>query len=283
MDSDLVLRNQIGISSQESLQGLSEDEIIGLVKRFAIWPSTDSYLIAPWIARFALRRQRHRIDDRAPGEKRDLWGMPDEAGFFADDNSLLKSTFKNLSISGRDNPYGNRTITRGLVCCHIWPATTGNPVLFSFIPNLVWLPKSLSRFTDVFADRPVHKVHYVLQELSYRRYRDLQVLTGFEDSKKAWKLLERPDIGLAEDLPLNEMNTEPRLSRLVHQRHTRLKSFLDSAIEESPSVHGRFSKRYHLGHGSGIDKTVPPITDLVSAEKLTELRKIVIETFPIIF
>lgn len=280
MDADLVLRKSLGLSSADSFERFSEEEIVNLAAKFAIWPLIHSYRRAPWLARFALRRQRHRIDDRTPGEKRDLWGMPNESGFFADDNSLLKSIFKNISISGIDNPYGNRTISRGLVCCHIWPATTGNPVLFSFLPNLVWLPKSLSRFTDVFADKPIHKVHFVLQELSYQRYHDLQVLTGFEDSIEAWKLLERPELGLAKGLPFIEMNTEPKLSGLVHQRHTRLKSFLDAALEETPSPHRRFSKRYHLGHGSGIDRTVPPITELVSAENLKDLRRIVVDTFP---
>jgi len=162
MDADAELRRHLGSDASNSLKDSSEEVIIDLINRFAIWPSVDSYIKAPWLARYALRRQRHRVDERAPGEKRDLWGMPDEAGYFADDNSLLKSTFKNLSISGDHNPFGIGKISTGLVCCHIWPNTTGNPLLFSFLPNLVWLPKSLSRFTDVLQDKPVHKVHYVL-------------------------------------------------------------------------------------------------------------------------
>ena len=89
MNADLTLREMLGKSAEDSLDDLSENEIVDLAVRFAIWPATESYVSAPWLARFALRRQRHRIDERAPGEKRDLWGMPDESGFFADDNSVV--------------------------------------------------------------------------------------------------------------------------------------------------------------------------------------------------
>ena len=281
MNADLMLRELLGKSAEDSLDDLSENEIVDLAVKFAIWPATESYVSAPWLARFALRRQRHRIDDRAPGEKRDLWAMPDESGFFADDNSLLKSTFKNREISGGNNPYGMNQITAGLVCCHIWPTTTGDPLLFSFLPNLVWLPKSLSKFTDVFRDKPVHKVHLILQEIAYRRYKSLTVSVGVDDDQKAWIRLPRPTINIASEPMLNEMNSEPFLSNLVRLRHTRLLSFLDAALSDSNIQHLRFSKRYHLGFGSGIDKTVPSISSLVSKVKILELREIVASTAPI--
>jgi len=280
LNADITLREYLGFQSDKNISHLADDEIVDLVIRYGIWPSINSYKLAPWLARYALRRQRHRIDDRAPGEKRDLWGMPDESGYFADDNSLLKSTFKNLSISGISNPYEGRKITSGLVCCHIWPSTTGNPLLFSFLPNLVWIPKSLSRFTDVFQDREPHKVHFVLQKISHDRYRDVAVSTGESEVEKAWLQLIEPKIDVANVYSLNEMNSEPSLSKRVGVRHSRLLTFLDAAIDQSASAPKRFSKRYHLGFGSGIDKSVPPITSIVSRDKLVELRDLINKTAP---
>jgi hypothetical protein len=280
MDADAELWKQLGSDASKSLYDSSEEVIIDLINRFAIWPSVDTYVKAPWLARFALRRQRHRTDERAPGEKRDLWGMPDELGYFADDNSLLKSTYKNVAIAGKDNPYGKSKITTGLVCCHIWPGTTGNPLLFSFLPNLVWLPKSLSRFTDVFQDKPIHKAHFTLQELSYRRYANLKVNTGIEDSKNAWNHLNRPSVDFAQEVMFNELQSEPSLSNRILIRHTRLLSFLDAALSDPPTVHRRFSKRYHLGFGSGIDSTIPPINLMVPRQQLENLRIIIQKSCP---
>lgn len=100
MDADRELRRFLGFSNDDSFLDIDEVQMSSLVLKFSIWPSTTSFLRAPWLARYALRRQRHRVDARAPGPKRDLWGMPDEAGYFADDNSLLKGAFRNLRISG---------------------------------------------------------------------------------------------------------------------------------------------------------------------------------------
>ena len=280
MDADLALRKSLGLNATDSFEGFSEAEIVDFVTRFAIWPLMDSYRQSPWLARYAVRRQRHRIDERVPGEKRDLWGMPDESGYFADDNSLLKSTFKNLPILGTSNPYGSSRISSGLVCCHIWPKTTSDPLLFSFLPNLVWIPKSLSRFTDVFGDKATHKVHFVLQTLSHSRYRELDVLTGKGQIADAWRQLTNPSVDIDREFQFNEMISEPSLSKRVRTRHDRLITFLTSALENDPKKQRRFSKRYHLGWGSGIDKTIPSINELVSRSKILELKRIIEETSP---
>lgn len=280
-DAELQLIGFIENSFGRDLSDLSEEEITGLVLAFAIWPDVDSYIKAPWLARYAVRRQRHRTDERSPSEKRDLWGMPDEKGYFADDNSLLKSTFKNSRISGPKNPYKTSTLSTGLVCCHIWPATTSDPLLFSFIPNLVWLPKSLARFTDVYNGKDAHRAHYVLQELSHSRYRHLNVEIAAEDCQLAWNKLKRPTENLPGAIQYTKMDSEPKLSARVRTRHLRLTAFLEAAISEPVVDQKRFSRRYHLGFGGLIDKTIPPVNRLVSREHLVELKRIVTESTPL--
>ncbi len=280
-DADFQLAEFINKAYSCELNDLNEEEVVEVVSKFAIWPATDSYVNAPWLARYAVRRQRHRTDERAPGEKRDLWGMPDELGYFADDNSLLKSTYKNLQISGPRNPYQTSKLSTGLVCCHIWPATTSDPLLFSFLPNLVWLPKSLSKFTDVYKEKKVHRVHYVIQELSHRRYRELKVNVGNEDCQKAWRKLVRPSMDLPMDIHFTEMNSEPSLSERVKARHVRLSAVLEAAISETSREQRRFSKRYHLGVGGHIDKSIPPLDVLVSKDQLILLKNIITATTPL--
>lgn len=280
-DADFQLAEFLRMNCGRDLSALKEEEIIDLIVKFAIWPETESYINSPWIARFAVRRQRHRTDERAPGAKRDLWGMPDEMGFFADDNSLLKSTYKNLNIIGPQNPYKTVKLSMGLVCCHIWSATTSDPLLFSFVPNLVWLPKSLARFTDVYKERDIHRVHYVMQELSHRRYRELETRVGNDDSRRAWNKLVRPSIDLPNNIQLTEMKSEPSLSARVRTRHLRLSAVLEAAISGTPERHRRFSKRYHLGVGAHIDKTIPPLNELVSKDHLLDLRRVISLTTPL--
>ena len=280
-DADLQFTEFLKMSYGRDLNSLSEKEIVELVIQFAIWPATESYVSSPWVARYAVRRQRYRTDDRAPGEKRDLWGMPDDMGYFADDNSLLKSTYKNLQIAGPSNPYTTLKLSTGLVCCHIWSATTSDPLLFSFLPNLVWLPKSLARFTDVYKERDIHRVHYVMQELSYRRYSELKVKVANEDCQRAWAKLARPSIDLSGIIHYTQMASEPALSKRVRTRHHRLTSFLEAATSETSIGQKRFSRRYHLGYGSLIDTTIPSVRELVSREQLLELKRIIDDSTPL--
>lgn len=116
--------------------------------------------------------------------------------------------------------------------------------------------------------------------MSYLRYRRLKVLTGVDETERAWKHLERPSFEIGEKINLNVMESEPSLSNRVNLRHTRLLSFLNAAIEDSTSFYPRFSKRYHLGHGAGIDGLVPQMTKLVPIHGIIELRQIITETFP---
>lgn len=140
IDADGVLRAELTARGHSDLSTLSSAEIVELVRRYALWLPVDTYRRAPWLAPYAIRRLRNRTDERAPGPKRDLWGFPDENGYFADDNSLIKGVIKNLAVRPACNPYGSSKLGKGLVCCHVWPATTTEPLLFSFVPNLVCQP-----------------------------------------------------------------------------------------------------------------------------------------------
>jgi hypothetical protein len=250
-DADEVLREELITRRISDLETLSSAEIVGLVCRYALWLPVDTSQRAPWLAPYAIRRLRNRADDRAPGPQRDLWGFPDEHGYFADDNSLLKGVVKNLAVSPAASPYGSSRLAKGLVCCHVWPSTTTNPLLFSFVPNLVWLPRSLAGFSDAHMSGPPHEAHDVLKVLSTTRFRDELVEFGRERADRAWALLpgSRKETGT----DTNEFVAGDRVVKLARRRVERMIDFLDATLVEGKPLPKRFSKRYHAGSGQRID------------------------------
>lgn len=280
VDADEVFTKYLKSNFDNTLELLGDDEIVNLILKFGIWMSIDSYKKAPWIARYAIRTLRPRIDNRFPGEKRDLWGTPSVEGYFTDDNSLIKGSYKKMRVIGKRNPYGESIITSGLVCCHVWPHTTKDAQLFSFIPNLIWVPKSLSRYTDVLGNKPIHKIHYILQNCSISRFKSVQVSTGRDDANVAWSKLNPNNITMPSEIDFAEFVSEPKLSALVQKRHNKLIDFLKASLSNPPYKQVRFSARYHLGFGAGISKSVPKIVDLVSSQNIKELLEVIQKTKP---
>jgi len=130
-----------------------------LVASLGIWFHPDIYkkipVLLPYARRDATCRKncnKNRIEE---------WGSPDKNGFFRDDNSLIKNIPKRLIIkSSLKDIYDTRKIGSGFVACHIWRTlnvqgrkktrilAAQNPLTYSFIPNLVWLPRQVAKLTD---------------------------------------------------------------------------------------------------------------------------------------
>ncbi len=272
VDAELVLRTDLSSRGITNLDDLPASEIVELVCQYALWLPVDTYRRAPWLAPFAVRRLRNRTDDRAPGTKRDLWGFPDEDGYFADDNSLIKGVVKDLGVNPPESPYRTDKIGKGLICCHVWPATTTNSLLFSFVPNLVWLPRSLAGYSDAHLEGPPHIAHEVLKATATRRYRTCSPELGRARSLEAWDcLLDTDADASSRDI---EFEAGDRIVSLVHRRVQNMIDFLEATLADERPPPRRFSKRYHAGAGPGIDQTVWPAQDAVSAEAR---RRLVVE------
>ena len=81
-------------------------------------------------------------------DHRDLRFSPNEAGYSRDDNSLVKS-LANLPIHSPRRPkLHGRKLGQGWVAAHVGHMSTGNPLLNSFVGNLLWLPEPLASLTD---------------------------------------------------------------------------------------------------------------------------------------
>ena len=263
MDADVHFLNSIKRLGFSSLEEISESQLVEIALQFAIWPSVATYIATPWFAPFAIRRSRVRVELNAPGAKRDLWGLPNESGYFTDDNSLIKGLILNRSLSPESNPYGGSRITRGVVCCHIWSGTTTSPLLFSFVPNLVWLPKSLASYSDAHSAAKPHPIHDALKQISIERYGSIFRNRRVES---AWQLLEPPALLTLKQTTQTEIADNGKISDLVKKRVKRMTDFLEATLDADSEMPQRFSKRYHAGIGNGIDKSVWPVQRWLTEE-----------------
>jgi hypothetical protein len=271
LDAEKVLQSDLWSRGVKSIAELSESEQVALVLKYAIWLPLDVYVKAPWLAPYAVRKNRIRTDLNAPGGKRDLWGIPDQDGYFTDDNSLIKPIPLRRELVPADSLYGDSKVSRGLVCCHVWPRTTTSPLLFSFVPNLAWLPASLAPLTDAHLSGKPHPAHEALKAAAFQRYRRIQPEVGEMRSELAWKLLVEPTGEVTQDSAYIEVGESAAVLQLVHRRIRRLVRFLAATINGS-EMPPRFSKRYHAGVGKGIDHSVFPIQDWLSVEAREALR-----------
>jgi len=268
MDADAVFKESVASLGYSCLQDIGESELVQFALRFAIWLSVDTYRQAPWLAPFAIRKQRIRVEPNAPGLKRDLWGLPTDRGYFTDDNSLIKGHALKRSLSPDTNPYGNNKVTRGLVCCHIWSGTTGSPLLFSFTPNLVWLPRSLAAYSDAHLAAKPHLIHHALKQVSRDRY-------GVNHSNSrvasAWALLEAPPRMDLNEYLCTEIIDDGKIAALALNRINRMTDFIEAVLDPDSKAPRRFSKRYHAGVGSGIDHSAMNAQEWLSDDTMRRL------------
>jgi len=119
---------------------------LSIIQNLSIWIKPSFYSKLPHILPYSVR-ERSSSFNRLKKDEKDNWGSANENGFVIDDNTDIKdfirrSTVKNSKFYANHNPY------TGFIGCHIWENTTSNPRLFSFIPNLVWLPTPIAGLSD---------------------------------------------------------------------------------------------------------------------------------------
>ncbi len=269
MNADELLWRELRAAGLNSIEELTVEQALLLVRRYAVWIPVEAYRSAPWLAPYARRCIRIREDERVGGEERDMWGFPDERGYFTDDNSLIKQIHKGKRVIPTTSPYADKQLSGGMICCHVWPGTTKNPLLFSFVPNLVWLPKSLAPLSDNHDGDTPHPVHEYLKSVSVGRFTPQIVETGTQRVARAWDELGCKQVIPIPD-PANELSDAAKLVKLSTGRISRLVKFLEEVLNgnDQPS---RFSKRYHAGVGKGIDPSFPALSHAVPTSVIHEL------------
>ena len=163
---------------------------------------------------------------------------------FVDDNSMIKNYAQGKVVSSKKiQYYDGKKISEGFWACHIWDRledetlTNTDNSLFSFIPNIVWLPKELSRLTD-----HVPIVKDVLKQLSVHIYGQLrmpnQALQSIVD--ESWEKLSNSRYNQVipkSALPaIDDFNTMIIPDRTISRKVRKLKKYTKGLLEHG---HGR--------------------------------------------
>lgn len=158
----------------------------------SIWIPTNLFKINPVLLPFVVRDASCRKKNPKTGKHE--WGAANEQGFLRDDNSLIKGIFKTCLIQSPEiKQYDNHYLGNGFVACHIWREINHTsslastlPSTNSFVPNLVWLPKQISKLTD----REKSYAQQLLQSISYQLYHSTN---NDEYTQKIWEYLPNPE------------------------------------------------------------------------------------------
>lgn len=226
----------------------------GVVCALGVWFSPDTYAELSHLAPYA-RRDPESRGNKAKGIP-DQWGSPDADGYMRDDNSEIKGLHRSLKVATtRTGTYRGRSLGVGFVASHVWrtpPALRSDmllaardPLTYSFVPNLIWLPSSVAGLTDregSFAQR-------YLQALSTKIYRNLRVSASLQPLvNEAWARLPIPTDVPDESLPdLDELNFFEHSDAFITRRRKKIETIrralgeLEKGVVPSGKIlHGRY-------------------------------------------
>lgn len=201
----------------------------GLIQKLGVWWAPDAYRRLPVMVPWCVRDRSCRYD-QGP----ESWGAPRDDAYLRDDNSIIKKLpLTCLVTAPTDHPFQNRKPWRGFTACHIWrdmPDGTlagADPWLYSFMPNLIWLPTWIAPLTD----RQSSEVQRTLQRTSFALFRQVAVrdtLRPYADY--GWSKLQAPPPG-------HVLATEQLAMFDPHEKffHSRV-NYLDKFVAGTDSV-----------------------------------------------
>ena len=203
----------------------------------SIWLPQDFYKTIPIILPYVIRDSSCRKNTNNRNEE---WGSANSYGFLRDDNSLIKGIVNSFIINSPNiKEYNKAKKGNGFVASHVWREINveDRTILAStyhrtnsFVPNIVWLPKQISKLTD----REGSYAQQVLQTLSHKIYSMIKTDEGIDD---IWNILPNPDLPLTFDTEsLNYFNVheiwlEKRKKGLLNEIET-IKSVLGTGKVE---------------------------------------------------
>ena len=214
----------------------------------AIWIEPEAYKKLPIFEPVAYRDQNWKKLGFVRGQ-----ANPSTA-LLVDDNTYVKNYMNGgtrFISSKKISYYNDKQLVSGsgFVACHIWDEVgpgkakaTGIHEIFTFIPNIVWLPQDVAYLTDI----PGSQIKDILKQLSVNLYHgekmaktDLQLIVD-----ASWeKLLE---------IPHNQLI--PKKAIPNRDEYNLMKGF-DSAIDNKISRHMGHAEAL-IEHGNG--RPIPP-------------------------
>jgi hypothetical protein len=241
-----------------------------LVVALGIWLHPSIYQRIPLLVPYAVR------DPHSRGNKKlglpDAWGSPNKDGYFRDDNSLIKGVPKPLQVKSPSTLYNKRKIGTGFVAAHVWQRfqdgerVARNPLTYSFVPNLVWLPSEVAALTDLHGAF----VQGYTQALAVKIYRDQKVSSSLQPAvEKAWELLPVPENVPAQGLPdVDDLDFFMPTDRWMKNRLgiiATVKAALDAVTAGAAPVGKVVSVRYTQGLKQFPPSSAGPLRDHLAA------------------
>ena len=177
----------------EKDQEIAIEVVREMIVKTAVWFPVETYqripILLPWVVR------DNSCKGTAAGNQ---WGSPNALGFVRDDNTMVKDILKPLRISGPNNsPLNGQTVSKGFVTSHVWREVNLEVLankdsrLNTFIPNLVWLPKQISKLSDLEGGL----VQTALKATAWNLYRSVPIEPSLHQSiENVWNELPKPEL-----------------------------------------------------------------------------------------
>lgn len=224
-----------------------------IVADCSVWWDPQVYAGCPILLPWAVR------DPKCRGNKEkgisDEWGAPNIDGYFRDDNSLVKSLVRSLKVRGPRAGYmTNSKLGKGWVAAHIWRVNEGeslasrDPRLYTFVPNLVWLPRQIAKLSDIEGG----PVQAALKSISFSLYRNAPIAGNRRAiAEQSWKYLPEPEsVSAIEKDGLSfftspEVTVETRIKR-TNEVISALEAVAEGEIAPGKAISTRYSKGISL-------------------------------------
>jgi hypothetical protein len=200
-----------------------------IVADCSVWWDPNVYAECPVLLPWAVRDPSCR-GNKAKGLP-DEWGAPNKDGYFLDDNSLVKGLVKALGVRGPTGSYmAGKRLGQGWVAAHIWRDNEGDvlasrdPLLYTFTPNLVWLPRQIAKLSDVEGG----PIQSALKSISYALYRPTN-LSGsrHEIAERAWSYLPN-QLSAGSQIDLRRLSFFAEPEKTIAMRKRRTKQVIDA-------------------------------------------------------
>lgn len=212
------------------------DEVIeNFIINLSIWLPPSFYqelpIILPYVVRDPSCRRRNDQDQEE-------WGTANENGFLRDDNSLIKGVPKSFLIKSKKiKEYNGQKLGNGFVSSHIWRVIQGASESFisnrnhqfnSFVPNIVWLPRQISKLTN----RDNSVAQKVIQAISFQLYEHIYMP---QEINRLWASLPMPVEYEEMEIDVKRLTFFKYTDSWMKKRKNKLKKEIDSILSYGES------------------------------------------------
>lgn len=247
-----MIKRILGTDVLDGLDIASNDPTVvqDIIAKVGVWLPLSVYYARPVLLPWAVRDLKSRPTNHPEGLNE--WGAPDAGGYFRDDNSLVKGLIRTLSITGRADYQGARLGT-GFVAAHIWRVadaasvlTTRVSDLYTFAPNIVWLPSALAKRSDVEGG----VVQHVAQAMAWAIYRQADTAPRNEAlAASCWARLQPSPIKIqpVDTSFLNWFVANERFFKLREKRIREVADGIDQVLNGLAIPNKVVARRYTAG------------------------------------